>query len=1312
MLKLSGKSKWAALIGGLVLVAMGVKLALAITPFDPRDQPVGYVAQDEITNYNLRSGTEILYRVEYEREFYSGNLFAYPVDQFGNVEKSPEWWGGGAQVHVDGQNFDTGRLIATMKDDGTKIPFRWGSLSGTQQALLGTASVGPTILNFLRGDRSQEIPNTGKTLRQRKSALGDMIHSRPYYVGDSSNPTVFVGANDGMLHAFDAATSGGAERWAYVPSMLINKMKNLSVSPYVHDYFVDGQINIADISSSGAKRILVGGLGGGGKGLYALDITGSAGLTASTEADVASKVMWEITPTTVNYANPSTTNAYVNLGFTYGTPSVAKIGGADSIIVGNGYNDNSAGDYQAYLFVINPYTGQLIRAIRAGTGTSGTASSPNGLSTPVGVDIDGDGSIDIVYAGDLNGTMWKFKLSDGTATALLTTSEAITSTPGVFMHPNGGYMVNFGTGKQLTAADSTDVTTVYHVYGIWDGAAGSGMVTQTLTERSYTTGSTATRVRTVTANQPNWATDKGWQVTLPAGERVLGEGSFIENGRFYFNSHNPTISTTVPNTTTVVQGTNWLMELDGLTGGTKTRPFLDMNGDVKVDDADRVKYSATDTLPVTTPATAVGDPNLTTDGIPVGKFLSIGVLSQPILVQLLSLNDTLFNQNPDIVFPAVTSAEAGVTGGHFDADIFYGTASGGVSATAVITVNSTNNSRPATLGGIAVDGVSIVAALSTTDITNGTSTTTNASTIKNKVAGGFTATVSGNKVTVKAPVGAAYNGKTFTFTAGTSSSGSPAIPGVPSTGLISFSGTKSGSSAFIKDTLDGSSSVRVGTTSVYVNDIGISNMTPAQAASAVVTAIGTSGNYKAYIGGSPITPTCASQLPTVVCLVNNTIYTIGSPVSIGSISNIGSLTVSLTATAGGVAAVAASGGWDNFAPSLSGTTFSGGADGSMGDTCTDCNTKSHTHQYDDKFDVTGVDMLNPSEPNLRLSKAIANMSTPFKVLALNQYLSPAVKLHLHDANYRPIYQFDVDAGYVSLKDYMTSATLDLASLPTYSRATIGSLAINMPLDALTSKDWWGNGDVRSGLHAAGNYQCPIKSATSSNDGNMFRPVVPPANGVAGPGTAGWSGTSTPATASGARHNGALTIQVISASTPNSAIEQNVSGRPEFGWRVKSASYASYVLAEYVYFWHTPNPVTGGQNTGPCYHDAGWTKTPALDPTFSPLSAKAVGSTDPKIGDLSAGVGSGTTVNITVSVAGNVTTTEYAYSGNTPSSSATKKIVRTVNTDGTVTIVTTDIAGNVTQQIVAVTSGAVKSGGDELGLMARTGRISWRELVSP
>jgi hypothetical protein len=427
-------------------------------------------------------------------------------------------------------------------------------------------------------------------------------------------------------------------------------------------------------------------------------------------------------------------------------------------------------------------------------------------------------------------------------------------------------------------------------------------------------------------------------------------------------------------------------------------------------------------------------------------------------------------------------------------------------------------------------------------------------------------------------------------------------------------------------------------------------------------------------------------------------------VILGSLSNFSGVTVSTTASAGGSDPQAGTLPWTNLAPALTTTAFSGGVDGTVGDTCTQCNTKSHTHQYDDKFDVTGVDMLNPSETKLKLSNIITLSNTQFKVLAMNQYLNPAIKLNIGNSNYL----YNVDSGYIKLKDYLpTSGTsLDLATVQTYTMATIGSLVFNMPVDALTSKDWWGNGDVRAGLHPVGNYLCPISSATKTNDGNMFRPINPPTNGVEGAGTAGWSSSTTPATATGARHNGALTIQIIKANTPNASIEQNVSGRPEYGWRVKSADYAKYVLAEYVAFWHTPDLRTNppSQNTGPCYGDTGWTKAPLKDPSSSAAATKAAGSTDPKIGDLSAG-GNGTVSSTTTTVVGNVTTTVITYSNGT-----TARIVRTANADGSVTIVTTDASGNVTTQIVAATGGSVKSGGDERGLQARTGRISWHELV--
>ncbi|MEO7939184.1 MAG: PilC/PilY family type IV pilus protein, partial [Burkholderiaceae bacterium] len=328
-----------------LLVLIGSPIAAAGTTFVSAEQPIGYVAQVELSNDNLRSSGAVVFHGQFERKGWSGNLLAHRVDGAGKVDGESTWWPGGAAALLDAQNHDTGRLIATMKDDGSRVGFRWNQLSDAQRADLGSSS----ILEFLRGDRSNESSARGKLLRQRDSVLGDIVHSRPYLVQDSTDPTIFVGANDGMLHAINAScasavlssgcdVNGGKERWAYVPSMLLPRMRNLAVEPYVHDYYVDGQINVKKIAA-GSKRLLVGGLGAGGKGLFALDITAGAGLVASSEADVAKKILWEITPTTINHARPTLPNAYVNLGYTFGSITLARVAKTDAVIVGNGYND-------------------------------------------------------------------------------------------------------------------------------------------------------------------------------------------------------------------------------------------------------------------------------------------------------------------------------------------------------------------------------------------------------------------------------------------------------------------------------------------------------------------------------------------------------------------------------------------------------------------------------------------------------------------------------------------------------------------------------------------------------------------------------------------------------------------------------------------------------------------------------------------------------------------------------------------------------------------------------------------------------------
>jgi type IV pilus assembly protein PilY1 len=316
-----------------------------------------------------------------------------------------------------------------------------------------------------------------------------------------------------------------------------------------------------DVSGT-EKTILVGALGAGGAGLYALDVTTP---TATSETDAASKVLWEITAT----------GDFANLGHTYGTPVFTKLsGGTAAVIVGNGYMNTGNG--HAVLYIINANTGALINAIDTG---SGSLASPNGLSTPTLYDTDGDFRPEYAYAGDIDGNLWKFDLTNNTSSLLFTTSpvQAITTAPAARSHPNGGQMVAFATGRILTSGDEID-TSVHYVYGIWDGApdANNQLLVQALTTSTFDGGG----VRTISDNAPDWTAGSGhhmgWKFSLPPGERVVGEMPFYNNGRFYFLASNPTIGT----------GESWLHEVVFHTGGSPLSPIYDLNEDGLFNDAD------------------------------------------------------------------------------------------------------------------------------------------------------------------------------------------------------------------------------------------------------------------------------------------------------------------------------------------------------------------------------------------------------------------------------------------------------------------------------------------------------------------------------------------------------------------------------------------------------------------------------------------------------------------------------------------------------------------------------------------------------
>ena len=415
---------------------------------------------------------------------------------------------------------------------------------------------GALRVNWLRGDQTNEKISDADTItypthifKKRTNVLGDIINSDPIFVGAedfgygtgtslSSTeqttytafratsgytgrlPMIYVGANDGMLHGFNASQAGGGQEvFAYIPNALFPELSKLTAPGYSHQYYVDGSSAVSDVydpSITGSWRTLLAGTtGAGGKAVFALDITNPPGTAAAFTAFASASALWEFTnvapPVTTNcsafdIATPSFTSANYDtndLGFTLAQPAVVRLqNGKWVVIVANGYESVNG---HAVLFVLDAKTGCMIRKIDTGAGPSTPVppgrSDKNGLSTPVAVDTDNDRSVDTVYAGDLYGNLWEFDLSSIAAPSswavansgaplfvACTTTGAGASCPTANRQPitgkpnvgsvggagtdqnNVGRMVYFGTGKYFEENDGKVGSSpqVQTFYGLWD----------------------------------------------------------------------------------------------------------------------------------------------------------------------------------------------------------------------------------------------------------------------------------------------------------------------------------------------------------------------------------------------------------------------------------------------------------------------------------------------------------------------------------------------------------------------------------------------------------------------------------------------------------------------------------------------------------------------------------------------------------------------------------------------------------------------------------------------------------------------------
>jgi len=539
----------------------------------------------------------MMYSTSFNSQRWDGTLRAFRIQPDGVAEPFPAWTTDQTFNHLAPGQIGPHKVLARGAGT-TLVPFNPATLSQlpaarraelqAQAAVL--FSLPPTATLAERQAAENELVrwvlgDTANTdLKRRDRLLGDLINSAPLYEGARDygygvtswtdtppidgkvyadylkrkkggagpagpKPTVYVGANDGMLHAFDART--GAHRFAYLPSPAIAKLGRRADPLAGHTWFVDGPITTHDVHNGTEWRtLLIASTGAGSRGLFALDVT-------DPDAPI---LLWEWFPD-----DP-------DLGHVLGEAVVARAQSGQWIVaVGNGYGNLSN---KAVLFVLDALTGAPLRRLEAGAPEAGVA---NGLSAPALLYLSGR-QLGFAYSGDLRGRLWRFDLRGAPESWSLSfagqpifqasgptgEAQAITAKPRIASDRTLGRMILFGTGRLLTAQDRAD-TAVQTLYGVQDRASGSTGTRADLTQQTIL--SEAAGNRTLSANAPS-ASDKGWYVDLTGtptstGERVVMPMSYLPEASMVLVSTTRPVATNDP---CAAEVSSWMMAFSPFSG--------------------------------------------------------------------------------------------------------------------------------------------------------------------------------------------------------------------------------------------------------------------------------------------------------------------------------------------------------------------------------------------------------------------------------------------------------------------------------------------------------------------------------------------------------------------------------------------------------------------------------------------------------------------------------------------------------------------------------------------------------------------------
>lgn len=613
------------------------------------------IAGGAISTSRVTSSGGLIYQAQFDPADWSGDLVAYSLGlstdgtqiQIGSATTSIWTNSGGQPVGAAGKLDDTApdsRNIYVGFNSSATTPvfnssaFTWAAVDNSVKAALFTSPEtadlqGQNRLNYLRGDRTLEAGGTaGGTFRKRGSKLGDIVNSGIAYVAaptqaisDSSYasfyslnqgrvPTLYVGANDGMLHAFSATT--GAELFAYIPSWVVPNLLALTSTTYSHRSYVDStpavnEANLGSTASADWRTVLVGGSGGGGQGVYALDVTDPAAF-ATTSGN--SKILWEFTD-----------KHDVDMGNVIGAPQILKLNVAAGsatpdyryfAVVASGVNNHAADGNasttgQPALFFLRLDKAKST-AWQLGTNyfkvkfpvVTTDSTLPSGLANFT-VRLGIAGEVSYLYAGDLQGNLWKldfrstsasswsldnlssfknsgiaipmFVATDGATTP---NRQPITMPPALSFGPNRGIIVSFGTGRYLSAADNSAPFKVQSMYSVFDNNSttpdSTGSPTAAISGRGRLQAGTVTSTSITfsgfawgrptadndTTSRAGWYFDfyqSGTTSTVTGtGERQIS-GLGVLAGRLIFGS-------VIPAVTSCDNGTGNLYAIDTLSG--------------------------------------------------------------------------------------------------------------------------------------------------------------------------------------------------------------------------------------------------------------------------------------------------------------------------------------------------------------------------------------------------------------------------------------------------------------------------------------------------------------------------------------------------------------------------------------------------------------------------------------------------------------------------------------------------------------------------------------------------------------------------